>query len=274
MSTILVLTWNSSAINVTPTFRKNFWELCINKINLANPLLIIFSFQNNSLNFTPEMARLGFYLIGMVSHENNELWTYSTSPNFFVMKHHLIYLNNLFMEVRSPIGKIGISAICSKGKNRAMQEFVYDQPMDYVVVVGSFPDHKTKCSFDKAINDIDSCLTDKPPTHLEEGVDDRGLDFAPTCYLIKGRVPEESIMRSSNFKLSSPVREKDFQKNKIGWCDRIYYGTYNKYSKYKLVCLEYNRFDDLNISDSDHVIVYAVLEFFPVNPLTTFEETQ
>lgn len=112
--------------------------------------------------------------------------------------------------------------------------------------------------------------------NFEEGVNNMGPQFLPTCKMLKGR-----DHRECQFKQSKKNDEKEIEVVKKGkkilmteddcykfgtlnhripsWCDRILYRTIH--SAIKVDCKEYNRYDGGGwMSKSDHAAVYGVYQ--------------
>lgn len=98
---------------------------------------------------------------------------------------------------------------------------------------------------------------------LKEGIDDSGPDFFPTCKMCKMRkagcphskglcnkCEKENHSCESCFALCHGKEERF-----VGWCDRIFYETFNMWGN--ISCVEYDRFDVAEMNQSDHAAVYG-----------------
>lgn len=101
---------------------------------------------------------------------------------------------------------------------------------------------------------------------LQEGVDDLGPGFFPTCKMCKRRVVgcphvgtngvcdkcDDGLKCQKCFAFSQGGKRRY-----LGWCDRILYKN-GKYTR--VVCTKYDRYDYGNMTFSDHAAVYGNFE--------------
>ena len=86
---------------------------------------------------------------------------------------------------------------------------------------------------------------------LNEGINNMGPQFAPTCKMAKPRPVDQVNINS--------YKTGKFDQRTISHCDRILYTTLRPGAK--LICTEYNRLDYGNTVKSDHAMVYGTYTF-------------
>lgn len=89
---------------------------------------------------------------------------------------------------------------------------------------------------------------------FEEGVNNSGPNFLPTCKMVKNRNSLTKPNATSIWKLGK------LNQRMPSWCDRILYKKHSERTKKKLKCTYYNKFDLGMINQSDHDAVIAVIE--------------
>ena len=90
--------------------------------------------------------------------------------------------------------------------------------------------------------------------NMQEGVNNMGPLFAPTCKLVKPRGLNGKIYKTGKHNQRVP-----------SWCDRILYMNYTKSKPFELSCMLYDRFDAGAVMEkSDHA---AVIGLFDINPI-------
>jgi hypothetical protein len=105
---------------------------------------------------------------------------------------------------------------------------------------------------------------------MNEGVDNMGPSFPPTCVLNETR--DEECKQEANWSRNNPsnIRNKLFNKScylfdtngtnshgKLGWCDRIFF---NSYSKIELSCILYTSSDFGSFAYNNHRAVFGLYE--------------
>ncbi len=97
---------------------------------------------------------------------------------------------------------------------------------------------------------------------MNEGVDNKGPMFAPTCKMSKNR-------KSKNYDENNPINNhlsSDYRyiigkhnQRVPSWCDRIIYSDYTCKQPYEIQCIKYDRFDygDIMVK-SDHAAVIGI----------------
>ena len=85
---------------------------------------------------------------------------------------------------------------------------------------------------------------------FNEGIDNKGPLFLPTCKMLKNRFKNNTYWKlgKNNHRVPS-------------WCDRILYKKYNYNTNYNIKCIYYDRFDFGNtMSKSDHSGVISIFK--------------
>jgi len=251
----------------TNCLEKDFWPLISNRIQTYEPTLVAWGLEESRpIHIIEEMAKIGYIMIGTGKSIAVQLQIFSRAPEAFTIQDVIKYQNGITLIIKLPNNqRWGISVIQPGNLITSLQKLVYNPVMAYSTVMITY-DNKSKCNPNISISMPNSCLSPSDLPYLIEGIDNRGPDFPPTCYLSQKRKGnyEEPLLQSINSNNPIPkshqVTPSDF--NQIGWCDRIYYGTFQM-GPVGLECLEYQRLDDpgTNLVHSKHAVVYSLLSF-------------
>jgi hypothetical protein len=283
---ILVFTWNTSSIPFcSEVFNwqcrvPDFWNPIVDKIELIHRVLVIFAFQDvANLNTFPMMQRLGYKSLGIASIESCQLSVYTSDGRFQPISANQITLPDgmgTLLPVRLPNNQtLGVVNVCAedlKAFPTLIQKLAYQPPLDYVLLCGSFnlsPECPVEISLDdpRDCSDVDPFRTSELQKYLlEEGRNNKGPNFPPTCYLARQRTYHQASFLTPHFGDPLPprheVQPQDFVSPMANWCDRIFYGTFRSIQGFRLRCLEYDRLDDphTSLKWSQHAIVYGLFE--------------
>ena len=263
----------------------DFWPRIADKITTRSPFLVTFSFQDTRLNLSSEMTKLGYSVVGVGLSSSCGLYVYSRVPGIQMIQ-RIVTSSGITLIIKLPNNqRWGVVNICNTGGTQhlqqALKELVYTPPMEYVTIMGSFSVGPTPCPLEVAIDAPHLCNRKYDPFTssldeflLKEGIDNYGPMFPPTCYLTVNREPnhDSSVITLKDFPSEAmnnhhEVSEEDYQPGKAAWCDRIWYGTFQKAFNVQLICKTYDRLDDpqTNIRLSDHAIVYGFYTFTITN---------
>ncbi len=286
---LLAFTWNAHHINFCGNILNSncslpdFWNVILERIRIDNPVLIALAFQEGPhIDMDENMREIGYFLIGSDIAGGCSLFIYSRIPfGFEVIDiiHSLKSGSGVTLILKLPNNqKWGITNICLQkvsSLETMLRDVVYTPPMDYSTILGSFPVKPSSCPLDELLIEPNLCARLKDPFTsnlpdllLEEGPNNLGPTFAPSCYLSTNRQPnKEHLLRLIGSGDPLPAIHQpsinDFNGKKAAWCDRIFYSTFRQNSSVRLTCLEYGRIDDpeTSLHLSDHAIVYGYFTF-------------
>lgn len=285
---MMTFTWNTNKIPFCGTMSNSrdcapidFWNNIEGKIVINNPILISIAIQDAiSLDLKLQMSRLRYTLIRMETLGSCTLYIYSRVPNIFINEvinapgfgtTIILLLPN---RQRWGIVNMCITEPSQANLSKAFIDLVYTPPMEYVLIMGSYGFKPNSCPLPALLRPNNKCedrgILFKDGDLLEEGVYNQGPTFPPTCYLSTDRrkYVDDTLMRPINddgeyIPKRHHVSVHDFEHNHGAWCDRIFYGTFQRAFNVRLVCTEYERIDEptTNMRMSKHAIVYGYYTF-------------
>jgi hypothetical protein len=253
------------------------------KIRLNNPTMVVFALFDTMVSGFQDMLFEGYMPISISSRKMYHIIIYSKIP-FPTIKSYYCEPNpnkqNIGLLVILELVKghrmgFALTNINDRAEYKQILKYlVYSTPMEYVTLMARFQMSSVNCQPETAIFAPDICIKDNlVPEFMSEGINNRGPEFAPTCYLSKTRVKNlenHALLKpyNPNASFTAPliqhqVESVDFQPNKINWCDRIFYGRFQRAYPLEYMCTEYNRIDDPDtvLKLSEHSIVYGLYTF-------------